>query len=299
MRAFVAVAEEGGVSAAARRLHVSQSALSQTVRSLERQLGIQLLERDHTGARPTAAGLTMLGEVRALLERHDAMIATMTGRPAEPCSLRIGVPLEFPLDLLPSILAELNTVYPELKIGLRHSSGSAQLTAIRSGDLDLALVRDRPYDPLLDSVLVVEEAMGVILTSARSAELADATGVRLDRLRGMSWMGFARSDSPAWHDQVTAILRTHGVPVRDLSGDQDRPVTPEVKLAAAGTGRSFAFASRGWLPALPPGLIWHPLIGNPIVRRTWAVWPAASTSRHLAALVATLDLTERTPIVME
>ncbi|HMH90182.1 MAG TPA: LysR family transcriptional regulator [Streptosporangiaceae bacterium] len=56
LRAFVAVAEEGGMSAAARRLHVSQSALSQTIQSLERQAGAQLLARDHAGARPTRAG---------------------------------------------------------------------------------------------------------------------------------------------------------------------------------------------------------------------------------------------------
>jgi DNA-binding transcriptional LysR family regulator len=49
--AFAVVAEEGSVSAAARRLHLSQSALSQTIQSLERQLGVQLLLRSRTGVK--------------------------------------------------------------------------------------------------------------------------------------------------------------------------------------------------------------------------------------------------------
>ena len=53
LSAFVAVVEEGGMSAASRRLHVSQSALSQTMSALERELGITLLERTSTGVRPT------------------------------------------------------------------------------------------------------------------------------------------------------------------------------------------------------------------------------------------------------
>lgn len=70
LAAFVAVVEEGGMSAASRRLHVSQSALSQTVNSLERELGVKLLVRSSAGVRPTEAGATLLGEARAVLARH-------------------------------------------------------------------------------------------------------------------------------------------------------------------------------------------------------------------------------------
>jgi len=77
LRAFVAVAEEGSMSAAARRLHVSQSALSQTIQSLERQLGVQLLVRDYAGARPTETGKALLEEARALLDHHDRALAAV------------------------------------------------------------------------------------------------------------------------------------------------------------------------------------------------------------------------------
>lgn len=71
----------------------------------------------------------------------------------------------------------------------------------------------------------------------------------------------------------------------------DRPVTVEAKLASAGTGRAFALASPGWAQPLPDGMLWHPLVGHPIVRRTWAVWQASARQRELAALIAILDST--------
>jgi hypothetical protein len=64
-----------------------------------------------------------------------------------------------------------------------------------------------------------------------------------------------------------------------------------VKLAAVGTGRAFAFAAPGWARPLPEGLVWHPLIGNPIVRRTWALWLAESRQREVATLISALDIT--------
>jgi len=289
LRAFVAVAEEGGMSAAARRLHVSQSALSQTIQSLERQLGAQLLVRDYAGARPTDTGKALLEEARALLDHHDRALAAISGAAATTAQLRIGVPLEFPPDVLPAALAELATAHPSTRVEVRHSSSAAQLTALRERELDLALVRYRPADLALDAVLAVTEAMGVIIAAARSAEIAGPGGVQLHKLSSLTWIGFPRSDGPAWHDQVTAILRGHGIDTP--SSDDEGPVTSEVKLAAVGTGRAFALASPTWAQPLPEGIRWHPLVGDPIVRRTWAVWHADSRRRDLAVLVAALDAT--------
>ena len=71
MRAFVAVVEEGGLSAAARRMHISQPALSQTVGALEREFGVQLLIRSYTGAQATEAGMAQLAEALAFFAAVD------------------------------------------------------------------------------------------------------------------------------------------------------------------------------------------------------------------------------------
>jgi DNA-binding transcriptional LysR family regulator len=288
LRAFVAVVENSGLSAAARRLHISQSALSQTVQSLERQLGVKLLERDHAGARPTDAGKVLLREARSLIVQHDRAVALLAGPDAPAAVLRIGVPLEFPADVLPTAFAKLASSHPNTRLEIQHSASAAQVPALRSGDLDLGLVRDRPHDPALDAVLAVDEAIGVVLSDARAAGIAESGGIRLHKLAGLAWIGFPRSDSPAWYDQVAATMRAHGIDISDQPGG-DPPVTTEVKLAAAGTGRTFALAPPHWTQPLPEGISWHPLIGSPIIRRTWAVWNADSRRHDLAALVAAIE----------
>lgn len=121
LRAFVAAVEEGGLSAAARRLHMSQPALSQTISGLERQLGVKLLVRNSTGVRATEAGTALLTEARAVLARHDQALRVMA-RYVGPGggALRIGIPLELPAGLLDAALAELAEAHPDTRVQPRH-----------------------------------------------------------------------------------------------------------------------------------------------------------------------------------
>jgi DNA-binding transcriptional LysR family regulator len=293
LRAFIAVAEEGSQSAAARRLHLSQSALSQTIQSLERQLGVQLLARSSTGVAVTEAGGILLREGRDLVAHHDQVVAAVAGGDAGPGTLRVGVPLEFPRDLLPRAIAEMRAEYPLTRVDVSHYSSAAQFTALAEGQLDVALVRECPADPRFDGVLVAEEPLGVALAAAAAAKIAEPAGIRLHRLAGLDWLGFPRAESPAWYDQVTATLRAHGIALDDQLRVRDHSLLAEVKVASASAGRAFALAPRGWAQPLPQAVTWQPLIGNPIVRRTWAAWPASARRRDLAALVAALDVTPR------
>ncbi|MFL4902110.1 hypothetical protein ACJ6WF_02750 [Streptomyces sp. MMS24-I2-30] len=61
-----------------------------------------------------------------------------------------------------------------------------------------------------------------------------------------------------------------------------------MKLAAVASGRAFALAPPDWQP-LPDHVVWSPLVGRPLVRRTWAVWPADSHRRDLGRFIAALD----------
>lgn len=289
MRTFIVVVEEGSMSAAARRLHVSQPALSQTMATLERQLGIPLLVRRSTGVQATEAGMTLLTEARAVLARHDQALAAVARHTfAGGSVLRIGIPLELPTDLLTTPLADLAAAYPGTRVQARHMSTAAQLDALRAGDLDLGLVREHPIGLDLDAVLAVEERLGVLLTADQATKIAGPDGVRLDALAGLDWVGFPRSGSPAWYDELSAILRSHGL---DLGPDAPagQELIAEVKLAAVSAGGAFALAPPDWSQPIPDSVVWSPLAGHPLVRRTWAVWPANSHRRDLGQLVAALD----------
>ncbi len=289
MRAFVAVVEEGGLSAAARRLHVSQPALSQTVSALERQLGVQLLVRSSTGVQATEAGMTLLAEARAVLARHDQALAAMARHTAAGGSvLRLGIPLELPSNLLSRPLAELAAAYPETRVQARHLSTAQQQAALLADELDVGLLRERPVGDELDAVLVAEERLGVLLAAELAAGIAGPEGVRLEALAGLDWVGFPRSGSPAWYDELTAVLRSHGLDL-GLPAPAGQSLIAEVKLAAVAAGGAFALAPPDWSQPIPDTITWRPLTGHPLVRRTWAVWPAASRRRDLGRLVAAFE----------
>jgi DNA-binding transcriptional LysR family regulator len=294
LRTFMTVAEEGSLSAAARRLHLSQSALSQTIQSLERQLGVQLLIRSSTGVVTTEAGANLLQQGRGLLAEYDRVIAAVAGGDADrPGVLRVGVPLELPPALLPGVLTEVAAVHPLTRVEVSHASTAVQLAELEQGQLDAALARECPADERFDAMLVVEEPLGVVLAAATAQRLAEPGGTQLRRLAGLNWLGFPRAEAPAWHDQVTATLRAHGISPAEQSSHPEGALIAEVKVAAVGTGRAFALAPPGWAQQLPPEVTWQPLIGNPLVRRTWAIWPALARRRDLAALIAALDPTRR------
>jgi molybdate transport repressor ModE-like protein len=287
LRVYLAVVEEGSLSAAARRLHRSQSSVSDAIAALERQLGVVLLVRNRSGAKETDAGRKLTAGARRLVRSHDRLAAEVSARVGLSGPVRVGAPLELPSDFLPSVIATLGTDYPDLAVEVRHASTYAQWAALRQGRLDVALVRELAPDEAFDSALILEDRLGVVLTEERAEEIgAGKEAIELSQLRDLEWNGFARSDTPASYDHVVSVLRTHGIRVGEHPDDQ-RPITVEVKLAAISDGSRFALA----LPDFPvaKGVVWRRLAGDPIVRRTWAVWRAEETSPAVAVVVAALE----------
>ena len=282
------------MSAAARRLHVSQSALSQTINSLERELGVKLLVRSSAGVRPTPAGMTLLGEARALLARYAQAVRTMADHTADgSVVIRLGIPFELPPSVLPGTLSRFAADCPDARIVPRHMATAAQLAALRSDDLDVGLVRERPAGSDFDAIPVVRENLGVLIGTDRAAELSGPDGISLEALRGMDWVGFPRTHSPAWYDELAAIFCAHGIAVGPSSQD-DQELIPAVKLMGVGAsaGSAFALAPPNWPHPIPDGISWAPLVGHPLVRRTWLVWPADSRRREVSHLVAAFEVVD-------
>ena len=203
--------------------------------------------------------------------------------------LRLGVPMELPPELLQGALEKFAANCPDTRVMPRHLSTAAQVSALRGGEIDVGLLRERPAPEEFDAMLVVRENLGVLLASELAAGLVGPDGVRLDALSGLQWLCFPRSSSPAWHDEVTAILRSHGV---DLGPPppEDQQLIAEVKLAAVTAGGSFALAPANWPHPIPESVTWSPVVGHPLVRRTWVVWPANSRRRDIGQLVTAFEV---------
>jgi DNA-binding transcriptional LysR family regulator len=206
LRGFVAVVDEGALSAAARRMHLSQPALSQMVTGLERELGLQLLVRSTSGVRPTEAGRTLYTEARAVLDRYDLAMAAMTRHSSGADQvLRIGVPLELPPELLSTALAGLVAAYPTTRAQVVHLSTAAQLSALRADQLDLGLLREHPIGPEFDAVPVVEEPLGSCWPATMPLTSPDPRAS--DWTRWPGWTGSASRAATA-RPGMTSSLRS-------------------------------------------------------------------------------------------
>jgi DNA-binding transcriptional LysR family regulator len=288
LRTFVAVVEEGRFSRAAHRLHLSQSAISQTIRGLEKTCGITLLERTSSGAVATSAGELLFAEARAVLARHEQAVAAMFRRRDENSALRVGVPLELPPGLLSGALSSLAVNYPSTAIAVRQVCTTRQIDELSSGELDLGLLRHRPATLDLDATLVADEPLGVLVSAMQADRLGPLDEVGLEALVGLDWHGFPRQGSPVWYDELTATLRSHGLHIGAMTS-QAAEVSAEVTYASVSLGRSFALAPASCQNALPQPIKWRRLAGDPIRRRTWAAWSATSCRRDLGHLVALLE----------
>jgi DNA-binding transcriptional LysR family regulator len=288
LEAFVAVAEEAGFSAAARRLCMSQPALSQTINAIERRLGVELFVRSTTGVQSTDAGRALLDGARAILARYDQLLPAMAPYTGEGGGvIRLGIPYELASEVV-CALAAFAVGYPDTRVQPRHLRMAEQLTALRSGELDVSFMVQVPPGPDLDNMLVAREELGVLLSEKLAARLASDDDVRLDGLAGLDWVAFPRSASPAWYDELAAILRTHGVEVGQADRGDQFPL-PSVAFTAVSSGNAFALAPRRSVHPIPNAIVWSPIADHPVVRSTWAVWPASSRRRDVAHLITAFE----------
>ena len=115
LNTFVTVAEAGSLSAAAPRLHRSQSALSEQIRKLEDSVGIALLVRGKTGATPTPAGGRLLGHARTLLALSEEAVRDVKDDRIEG-ELRLAITEFFRPSTITSILKRIRRSYPKLRL---------------------------------------------------------------------------------------------------------------------------------------------------------------------------------------
>lgn len=130
LAAFSAVAEERSFTRAAARLRVSQSALSHSVRGLEKRLGVQLLARTTRSVAPTAAGEAVLREVQPALERIARSLAEAQQQRERPAGrLRLLVSRSAAQVVLMPKLQEFTAAYPEITLDITTSNDRAELVA--------------------------------------------------------------------------------------------------------------------------------------------------------------------------
>lgn len=160
-----AILEAGGITAAAKKLFVSQPSLSQTVRLVEQELGITVFERGVSPPKLTYAGEKYLETARAMMdqeERFNAILENIRNE-AQGC-LRLGVSIQRGMQLLPLMLPEFSRSYPDVQLVVEQQGSELLEKMADEGKIDLGLVTTEPSRSNLEYILIENESY-VLLTS--------------------------------------------------------------------------------------------------------------------------------------
>ncbi|MBM1219710.1 LysR family transcriptional regulator [Ponticoccus sp. SC2-23] len=146
LRAFVTVAECGGVTKAAGLLNLTQSAVSMQLKRLEDSLGASLLDRSGRGIGLTASGEQLLGFGRRMLELNDQAFARLTGEDYEG-EIVLGVPHDIIYPYIPPILRRFAAEYPRMQIKLFSAPTRRLREMFAHGDCDVILTTEDEPGP--------------------------------------------------------------------------------------------------------------------------------------------------------
>jgi DNA-binding transcriptional LysR family regulator len=158
LRAFSYVVELGSFSAAAGKLELSQPAISQQVRELERNIGVRLIERVGRRAAPTAAGEELLGHARRIEANVGAALDAMVRHAKGTIGrIRIGAGATACIYFLPPVLRALRGRFPALDIVVSTGNTSDVLKMIEENSLDFGLVTLPAEGRVFDAQALLED----------------------------------------------------------------------------------------------------------------------------------------------
>lgn len=167
LRSFIAVAEHGGFSAAARALNRTQSAISLQIKRLEKRLGVTVFERTSRRVTLTEAGGTFLPYARQLLVLQEEATAAAAIKSARP--VRIGLSDEQAEAYLPDVLPAFVQRFPDVPVSVTCDMSPTLVELVEAGQLDVALtVR---HQPTQTGTVIAHQPLRWVM----------AEGLRLDR----------------------------------------------------------------------------------------------------------------------
>ena len=140
LKVFLTVGEFNSFSEAGRQLHMSQPAVSQIVRGLEKQLGVQLFVREGRNAKLTEAGQVLIPMGRELLAATQRVEQTMSSLQTEVVGeLNIGCSTAAGKYLLPGLIARFRREYPQVRINVIVTSRDSVINKLANGDVCLGI----------------------------------------------------------------------------------------------------------------------------------------------------------------
>jgi DNA-binding transcriptional LysR family regulator len=293
LRLFLTVVEEGSLRRAAERAHISQSAVTRQMQFLEHDLGGRILERTSTGVRPTTGGYTLAQKAKLLLADYDSTMSDVRRLVrGEGEQLRIGYLASAGQQYLGEPIRALRRLHPKVKIKMIDLTPGEVISALRRGEIDLALTylgmdllsRDF-YTRKIDNI----PSVAVLPIDHR---LASQKQISISQLKHERFLQVADTCAPGYNQRVSQLCRRFG---------KFRPRFAPVR-AFESIAESLAISGNEDAISVNPMFVRHLKIPNVAIvsiadkGATWDVfiaWQRGKTVVPLRALIDALDLKSR------
>jgi LysR family transcriptional regulator, transcriptional activator of the cysJI operon len=211
---FGMIAKHGNLSEAARELHVTQSALSRHLSTLEKRFGVELFDRATSPMRLTPEGEAFLHWSSVISNSYKKMTDSMNGfRGNRPQVLRASGLLESDTAaVFKAACRSLKDEDPRFSVSLLADVGQTPFDLIRSGDLDVAV---EPFSGMVDvhdmqSIPIARETSHILME--RTHPWADRSALGLDDIRMGSFVSLRTNKDHANRKHLQDICRRHGFP---------------------------------------------------------------------------------------
>ncbi|MCX4680461.1 LysR family transcriptional regulator [Streptomyces sp. NBC_01433] len=292
LNAFVAVAEELHFGRAAKRLQMAQPPLSQRIRQLEKELGVQLFRRNTRSVRLTSAGESFLEPVRTVLDDLDTAVraARSAGR-GEYGRVTIGFAGASSHETLPQLTRAVRAAHPGLELVMTGQTyANVALSRVADGTLDLGFVRLPVTRPGVAYRVIDEEELLCALPSDHP--LAQLETVPIGVLAEESFVSFPANTGSTVRDAMVEACEGAGFNPRVV---QEAPDSYTIlALVAAGVGVTLTVTSCRHIQQ--NGLVYRPLAGPPIRRQAALAWRADNPSAALHAVLSVAEEALPTPV---
>lgn len=276
LRMLRAVARRGGVTAAARTLHYSPSAISQQLAALEDEVGAPVLERIGRGVRLTLVGRVLAEHAEVLLTaEQEACAAVEQVRQSGAAELTVGVFATVAAGLLPAVVTELAEHHPLLHLRTREVDPEEAVIDLRQGQLDLAFLVDYPDAPEAwpASLRILPLALDQLYLAAPAGQFPASGEVDLADLAHHDWI--ISGPHTSYGRAVMAACQRAGFQLR-TTHEVDEQATA---LAMVDAGLGITLMSELGHRAFQPAHIQRIALSSPINRRVLLAHHEALTHR--------------------
>ncbi|MCG7606442.1 LysR family transcriptional regulator [Mycolicibacterium sp. (ex Dasyatis americana)] len=217
LRYFVAVAEELNFGRAARRLHIAQPVLSRQIRTLESELGVQLLVRGSTGTQLTSIGAQLLQDAKVLLDDAHALRRRLSRAAGHPVTVTVGVMAGLRAT---AAAAAFEAGDPRRRAVVRQIPWHEQAELVRSGEVDVVYAREPVDHRGLGSAPLLEEPMDAVLPA--DDDLVGRASVRLADLTSRVLLLPDPAMVPGWQTDLVGPGQRWAPPREEFRSVEDK-----------------------------------------------------------------------------